>query len=263
MADEEDKQGVQPTVTTEEQEEAVTTEEGSEDEQEPEDTDEGAEGEEAAEDPESGEEEPAEEQEQPAKPVGRAQARIQKLAAEKDAERAEKEKAINDRAVAIAQLELLREQQRAVQSQSERKAEEERLALLAPEERAMLQANQQIRNLEYRLNQMEIRRQDDQDRANFHAKAAHDEVYKKYADEIETAYQDGLAKGVSAPREELLAWKLGKELLKNRQTAAPKKKEAAGKRIEQVTSKPIGARGGVSGAKQSKTEEDRLRGVQI
>lgn len=263
MVDDEDiLKGAETVITTEEKEDEITTEDGS-DEQEPEEGAEEEAGEETPEDSENGEEDLAEELEQPAKPVGRAQARIQKLAAEKDAERAEKDRAINERAVAVAELNLLKEQQRQSQTASQQRAEEERMALLAPEERAMVQANTRIQNLEYQINQMEMRRMDDQDHANFHAKAAHDPVYKKYAPDIEASYQDGLKRGVRAPREELLAWKLGKELLNNRQTAAPKKKEAAGKRIEQVTSKPIGARGGVAGAKTSKTEEDRLRGVLI
>lgn len=261
MADEDDVNGV-PAAQDETKDETVAAETADPDDTAEPSEDEGQEAEDGEETTDEAGEEPAEEQE-PAKPVGRAQARIQKLAQEKDAERAEKEKAINERAVAVAQLELLREQQRSVQSDAQRRAEDERLALLAPEDRALHESNQRVAALEYRLNQMEISRQDDQDRANFHAKAAHDEVYKKYADDIEAAYQDGKNRGVTAPREELLAWKLGKELLKNRQTATTKKKETAVKRIESVTSKPVNARGGTTGAKTSKTEEDRLRGVLI
>jgi hypothetical protein len=200
---------------------------------------------------------------EPVKPVGRAQARIQKLSAERDAERADKERLIHERAIAQAQLEHLRAQQRDLQSAAERKAEEDRLSLLDPQERAVYQANQQIRNLEYRLNQMEIQRTNDQDRANFHAKATHDETYGKYADEVEKMYQEGLSRGVSASREDLHSYILGKELKKDLATKVSKKKESANKRIDSVTSKSASARGDVTESKKGKSLEERLRGVQI
>lgn len=211
-------------------------------------------------DPDGGE---PEQVEAPTKPVSRAQARIQGLSERLKLESAEKERLIHERATAQAQLEHLRQQQREVQSAQERRAEDERLALLDPQERAVYQANQQIRNLEYRLNQMEMQRGNDQDRATFHAKAAHDETYAKYADEIEKAYQDGVNRGVSAPREDLLAWKIGKEILQNKNKEGAKKKATATKRIDSVTAKPASARGDVTGSKKGKTEEDRLRGVLI
>lgn len=259
MVNEENIEAGAEQVTEEKEPVAVEEqkEEGTEPEQEAEKE---PENKEAAED--ADEDEPAGEQEVATKPVGRAQARIQKLASELKAEREERDRLVSDRAIAQAQLENLRQQQQAMQSASEKRAEEERLALLAPEERAMYQASQQIKSLEHRINQMEAKRADDRDRAEFHAKAAHDETYAKYAGDVEKLYQDGLSRGVSAAREELLAWVLGKELLKNK-ASVPQKKAAAGKRIESVTSKSSSARGDVSGSKQGKTGEDRLRGVLI
>jgi hypothetical protein len=111
---------------------------------------------------------------------------------------------------------------------------------------------------------MELQRKDDRDRAEFHARASHDPVYKKYADEIEKTYQDGLNRGVSAPREDLLAWRLGKELLQNRLAGGEKKKATAAKKIDSVTSKPASARGDVTASKSSsKSLEDKLNGVYI
>lgn len=200
---------------------------------------------------------------EPVKPASRSQARIQGLSERLKAETAEKERLIHDRAVAQAQLEHLRAQQQQIQSAAERKDEEDRLSLLDPSERAVYQANQQIRNLEYRLNQMEIQRGNDQDRANFHAKAAHDETYAKYAPEVEKMYQEGLARGVSASREDLHSYILGKELKKDLAAKVSKKKESASKRIDSVTSKPASARGDVADSKKGKSLEERLRGVQI
>lgn len=258
MADEEDVKSA-PAETAEEKEITAPEVDSSEEKTEPETEEEveDAAGEDTEEDVG---EEPAE---TPEKPVGRAQARIQRQQEEIKAGREREERLISERATYAAQLEQLRQQQQETQSASQRKVEDERLASLSPDERALYQLQQQNRSLEHRLNRMEMQRMDDQDRANFHAKAAHDEVYKKYADDIEAAYQDGLKRDVRAPREELLAWKLGKELLKDRETKGGKKKETAGKRIETVTTKPVSARGGAAGSKTSKTEEDRLRGVLI
>lgn len=200
---------------------------------------------------------------EPVKPASRSQERIRALNDRLKVESAEKEKLIYERATAQAQLDQMRQQQQAVQSAAERRAEEERMALLDPSERQLYQANQQLRTLEHRLNQMELQRHDDQDRANFHAKAAHDETYAKYAEQVEGMYQDGLKRGVSASREDLHSYILGKELKKDLATKVSKKKESASKRIESVTSKPASARGDVTGSKKGKSEEDRLRGVLI
>lgn len=265
MADEEELNGTAPEANEGATEEASKdtegqTETGGASEEELEDTDqddEGVEPETKAENGVSGQEK------EPAKPVSRSQARIQGLSERLKAESAEKEKLIHERAVAQVQLENLRAQQRELQSAAERREEEERLALLDPTERATYQANQQIRNLEWRLNQMEVQRKNDQDRANFQAKAAHDETYGKYADQVEQMYEEGLSRGVSASREDLHSYILGKELKKDLAAKVSKKKESAGKRIESVTSKPASARGDVDGSKKGKSEEDRLRGVLI
>lgn len=198
-----------------------------------------------------------------AKPVGRAQARIQRQAAELKAERAEKEKLIAERAVAQAQLENLRQQQNRLQSDQQRREEEAKLALLTPEEKQQYQSQQHIRNLEHRLNQMEVGRANDRDRAEFHAKAAHDETYAKYSDTVEQMYNEGLARGVHASREDLFCYVLGKALNKDRTAKIADKKKAAGKRIDSVTAKPANAKGDVAGTKKGKSEEDRLRGVLI
>ncbi len=202
-------------------------------------------------------------EEEPVKPVSRSQARIQALNERLKSQDAEKERLIHERAQAQAQLELMREQQRNLQNDAQRRAHEERMALLDPSEKALYQANEQMRSLEWRLNQMELQRKDDQDRANFHAKAAHDETYAKYSDQVEAMYQEGLKRGVSASREDLHSFILGKELKKDLSAKVSKKKESASKRIDSVTAKPASARGDVADSKKGKSVEDRLRGVQI
>lgn len=244
---------------------------GKEQETQAEDTAEEQDGAEGAVETEEGTEAEAEEAEsaqgeepEQAKPTKRgASETIRALKAERNAERAEREKLVHERAVAQVQLENLRAQQRELQSAAEKRAEDERLALLDPTERASYQSAQQIRNLEWRLNNMEVQRKNDQDRATFQAKAAHDETYGKYADQVEQMYEEGLARGVSASREDLHSYILGRELKKDLAAKVSEKKKSAGKRIESVTSKPASARGDVAGSKKGKSEEDRLRGVLI
>ncbi|MCK5603782.1 hypothetical protein KAR91_17980 [Candidatus Pacearchaeota archaeon] len=211
----------------------------------------------------SEEESSEEDTEEPEKPVSRAQNRIQKLSSDLKTERNEREKLVAERATAQAELKALQQQQRDNATQVDRRAEEERLALLAPEEREVYQAKQRADYLDRRLQQLEMQQQDSLDRAEFHAKAAHDETYSKYADRVETMYQEGLQRGVVAPREDLHSLVLGQELKKNAKTNTPAKKAAAKKRVDAVTSRPASAKSNVSGSRRGKTAEERLQGVEI
>lgn len=235
-----------------ESEEAEETEEDAEEQDSEEETD------------EEQTEKPSEEPEQrAAEPRSRAQDRIKTLAAREKSERAEKEKLIHERAVLQEQLENYRRNQHAMQSATEKRAEEERLSLLDPTERKMYELEKHNRMLEHRLNQMDLRTQDQIDKANFHARAAQDETYGKYEDQVEKMYQEGLARGVSASREDLHSYILGKELKKDLASKLSKKKESASKRIDSATAKAPSAKGDVAGTKKGKSEEDRLRGMLI
>lgn len=200
----------------------------------------------------------------------RGQTRQQKLSnqlkqerEERQRERKERDELIADRARKEAELDHYKRQQTESQSATQRKAEEDRLALLDPTERAVYEGNLRIQSLERRLNQSEFQRQQDQDRDKFHAKAASDPTYGKYADQVEEMYQEGLKRGVSAPREELHSLILGRELKKDMAKKLSSKKDTAKKRIDTVTSKPATARGDVGASKAGKTVEDRLKGVLI
>jgi hypothetical protein len=213
---------------------------------------------------EEGEETAEEDGGQPKKPLSRFQKRLAfKEEQIRKQEREEKEKLIADRAKALAELEFYRQQQQQVQNNFERQAEEERLSLLSPEEKRIYELNKHTKMLEHRLNLMEMRRADDVDRAAFHAKAAHDPAYAKYADKVEQMYQEGLQRGVNASREDLHSYILGQELKKDMAAKMNKKKEVASKRVASVTSKPVTGKSDVSGTKTGKSAEDRLRGVLI
>lgn len=188
---------------------------------------------------------------------------IRALKEERKAIKAELEQIRQDRAAKAAQQEFEQRRQQDAYAEQSRKAREEKLALLDPQERALYLTQERMAELEYRLNISEMQRQQDADRAKFEAKAATDPLYAKYGPEVEKLYQEGIKRGVTAPREELLNLVLGRALRNEAAAKITKKKEAAGKRIDAVTSKPASARGDVSASRKGQTEEDRLRGVLI
>lgn len=202
--------------------------------------------------------------EEPEKPSKKsASDTIRALKAERNAERAEREKLIAERATYAAQLEELRQQKQAQASAAERKAEEDRLALLDPAERTAYEANKRAQSLEHRLNLMQMQMQDATERAVFQSQAAHDPLIAKYKDQVEQMLEEDRKKGFSAPREAYLDILVGRAVRQESAKALIKKKESASKRIDAATSKPASARGDVAGSKKGKSEEDRLRGVLI
>ena len=150
----------------------------------------------------------------------RGQTRHQKLAnqlkeerEERARDRADRDKLVADNARKDAELENYRNQQNHIQSQAERRAEEQRLELLTPEEKQFYQANQKASQLEQRLNHMERERQDDRERSEFRSKANQDPLVEKYADRVEQMRQDDIKRlGVAAPRDAYLNFIVGEAI---------------------------------------------------
>lgn len=203
----------------------------------------------------------------------RGQTRHQKLSnqlkeerAERERDRKERDQLIAEKATYAARLEEIEKRQQAGQSESQRRAEEDRLSLLTEPERLAYTAQQKASQLEHRLNRMELERQDDRDRAEFRAKGAHDPLVEKYADKVEQMRQDDLKKGFAASRDSYLNFIVGEALRKDAAKKSSAKKDSANKRVESVTSKSAKARGDVSSTKKGKGDsledlEARLRGV--
>lgn len=200
----------------------------------------------------------------------RGQSRHQRLAnqlkeerEERQKDKEEREKLIAEKAGYAARLEEYERRQQAGQSEAHKRAEEERLSLLTDSERATYHTQRKNQELEYRLNHMEQQRQDDLDRSEFRAKAATDPLVEKYKDEVERLRKEDLKRGLSAPRDAYLNFIVGEAIRKNAASKISSKKKSADKRIDSVTSKPVGARGDVKGSKSGKTVEERLAGVLI
>lgn len=201
--------------------------------------------------------------EQPRKTRPSASETIRALKAERKAAQEKLQQLEQERAAERARIEFEQRRQQEANAEAARKKEEEALALLDPTEKAIYLQTKRANELEYRLNVMHMEMQYNKDRSAFEAKMSTDPLYAKYGDQVEKLFQEGLKRGVTAPREELLNLVLGRELRKEAASKLTKKKEAAGKRIDTVTSKPASARSDVSASKKGQTEEDRLRNVLI
>lgn len=184
--------------------------------------------------------------------------RVQKLEKERDAER--------QRASELqARLDGVLAAQRQPVNDEARRAEEARVAAMDPAERERYEDKKQLAALSAQVSNLGFAQEDGLDRARFEAKAEVDPLYKKYADSVEKTLQDMRAKGVNSSREAILTYKIGEAALRKKAqgVGADKKKQAAQARVNSTKGRPANLRGDSSGSGKGKTEEDRLRGVQI
>lgn len=192
--------------------------------------------------------------------VSRRTLRVQKLAEERDAERAET-------ARLRTELDNLKraETARMQVDPAAARAEAERLAAMEPTERALYESNKRIEALQNQVANLGHITQDASDKASFEAKAVIDPLHAKYKDRVETTLQGMRAKGVNANREAILTYLIGEEAQK-RATQKPMKqgrKDAAASRVERAQGKAPSTRSDAGGSRSEKSLEDRLRGVQI
>ena len=184
--------------------------------------------------------------------------RVQKLEKERD-EAKTREITLQARLDAIL-AERNKPDDRAAQA-----AEQARVAAMDPIERERYHSEQRIARLEATINNLAHNQSDALDKVRFEQYAKHP-VFKKYVGEIETTLQGMRKAGVNSDREAILKYKMG-EALYNRvmaqDTGKGARKQAAGDRVNAVRGKPANARGDSTGTRAGKTEEDRLRGVQI
>jgi hypothetical protein len=185
--------------------------------------------------------------------------RVQKLEKERDAERTRATELQN-------RLNEVLTAQRQPQDDAARRAEEARVAAMDPLERKDYDQQRKIDALTQQVSNLGFAQADGLDRARFEAKAELNSVYKKYAASVESTLQEMRAKGVNTTREALLTYKLGEAHRKKLEAGAgegQRRKAAAQARVNKVNGRPANLRGDNSGSGKGKTEEDRLRGVQI
>jgi len=194
------------------------------------------------------------------KQPSRRTVRVQKLEKERDAER--------QRAAELqARLDgILMAQRQPTQDDAALRAEEARVAAMDPLERERYEDKKRIDALQAQVSNLGFAQADGLDRARFEAKAELNPVYKKYAVAVEKTLQEMRAKGVNTTREALLTYKLGEAARKKLEASGgdgKRRKEAAQNRVNKVNGRPANMRGDTSGTGKGKTEEDRLRGIQI
>ncbi len=184
-------------------------------------------------------------------PRTRGENRHQALANERKQLQAEKEQLIAEKAAANAKIELMQQQRYQTDAGEATRKEQEALALMEPHERVSYNTTKELNALKNQMYHMQISSQDAQDKAVFQAKASIDPDYAKFADEIEQIHANQRARGISSSREDLLKWKIGEEIMKNKLENKNKKTATGEKRIRQVSSTPSSARSDTSGTSRT------------
>lgn len=202
---------------------------------------------------------PAGETQQPS----RATRRFQKLEKERD-EAIQRERELSTRLLEVTKA----QSQHPDQSEAARRAEADRIAAMDPNERERYLDKQELAALKAQVNGLGFSQKDGLDKARFEAKAEVDPIYKKYASAVEKTLQDMRAQGVDTTREAILTYKVGEAALKRKSEKDSVKlqdanKRAAKTRVASVEGRSSNSRGDSSGTSRGKTEEDRLRGMQI
>ena len=189
----------------------------------------------------------------PAKPeraekLARSSGRVQRLA--EDRKRLSEE-------LAMARREADELRRRVPVQQEDPRVEQERLALMSPEDRMQYTLDKALRANERQTQQMLFQMQQQNDRAAFELKAKDDPVYKRFSDEVEREYQKVISQGRYASRDDILTYLVGKRALEKRGQPNPR---AAASRKKQE-GKPVNARGDAprrSGKYDLNTPEGRI-----
>ncbi len=175
----------------------------------------------------------------------RRDARIQTLL-----ERAETEKQHRER-IERELMEFKAEQQ-ARQRQVSPEQEQERLALMTPDERADYKLNKALTDLRREQALSNFRNEDMADKARFDAKATSDKVYAKYADRVEQARLKYMREqNTVIPREELLKHMVGEDVLKSRGKTAAKQVAKGRENIQRQQAPLANGRGNAQADRRS------------
>ena len=216
---------------------------GSEDEAFEGQTDEGTDGTDAHQDDETGDEAGSEslggaDTEGETQPVkgSRAQERIR---AQQEALRAERE----EKARLAVELERVRQQQQAYSQQQLEAQQRAYLESLDPMERQQVLMEQRFQEMQRQQQILQAQLQEQTDRAQFQAKAATNPMVGKYLDRVEAELQKLRAVGQNAPRETLLAYLIGQDMLSKTPTAAAKQRAASASRVKSAQGSPPNSRG--------------------
>jgi hypothetical protein len=173
-------------------------------------------------------------QRQPSRAQRRIEAQQREVQAERErADRLERE---------LAEARRVREHQ---SSEAARRAEEERLAVMSPEERLEYRVEQAERRAEARFQHLQFQQQDVADKATFQAACRDNPAFDTVKTEVEAELEKMRKAGTTAPRETIALYLIGKRAVER----AGRVKGQAGRRAAEArsreTARPGGARSDV------------------
>ncbi len=165
----------------------------------------------------------------------RAQERIR---AQQEALRVERE----EKTRLAAELEQMRQQQATLTRQQQEAQQKAYLDSLDPVERQNVLMEQRFQEMQRQQQMIQMQLQEQADRAQFQAKAATNPMVGKYADRVEAELQKLRAAGQNAPRETLLAYLIGQDMLTKTPAAAAKQRAASASRVKSAQGTPPNSR---------------------
>jgi hypothetical protein len=162
----------------------------------------------------------------------RGQGRIQRLAEER--------KRLSDENARLArEMEDLR--RRVPVQQEDPRVEQERLALMSPEDRMQYQLDKALRVNQQQTQQALFNMQLQQDKTAYDAKAKENKVYRRFAEDVEREHQKLLAAGRHASREDILKYVVGQKALEQQGSGNPRARRSR----ERQEAPPVRGRGDV------------------
>ncbi len=137
--------------------------------------------------------------------------------------------------------ELRQSRQQAPVVQEDPRVEQERLALMSPEERMEYRLDKSLRAHQQQTSAMVFNMQTQQDKVAWDARAAGDKLRSKLAADVEREYQACIARGQYLPRENIYIYLVGQRFIANRGKGDGK----AARRVERERVRPASGRGDV------------------
>ena len=180
----------------------------------------------------------------------RAQERIRRQQEELQRERARADAAERERQQLLQQIQ-------SQSSQAEQLRQQQFLESLDPSERQAYMLQQQMEQMRREVQQQQFAQADMTDKIGFQQRALQNPMIAKYVDRVEETLATMRAKGQTAPRESILKFLIGEEVLNKAPAVVAKATRAASKPV----SKPLRSRGNAaaSGGRDEDADlEERL-----
>ena len=180
----------------------------------------------------------------------RAQERIRRQQEELQRERARADAAERERQQLLQQIQ-------SQSTQAEQLRQQQFLESLDPSERQAYMLQQQMEQMRREVQQQQFAQADMTDKIGFQQRALQNPMIAKYVDRVEETLATMRAKGQTAPRESILKFLIGEEVLNKAPAVVAKATRAASKPV----SKPLRSRGNAaaSGGRDEDADlEERL-----